>query len=517
MQACRIPILLLLLVSGLLAIASSASCDDSQAGNSVASRSLKLPKIFDFYSYISMYGKKYVRPIEWLNRARLFFASAYQVFIQSIKYMHRLSSKYYAINRMSDWTKKERLATLSFRPRNDTDSVKVPRRHESVANGNSGLADLLKEIDERKIMQKSPRGQRTKRSSEWVPKQSLRRLSTEDLVRDPSSIVTEASPKLVDDIPSNNPAYEEPNLANSHPLSDQKGDDDDEEFFDTQQEFDEEPDLGSMEEKYRQFLDAYDAQEDSREVVSGMDFEPMPDRVFMDLRDSGCLSKVKHQLECGACYLFATLALYEYHFCTKFEKLVEFSVQYALDCGRNNGLRGCIGGETHAVGEYVKQFGLELETYYPYRNADDSCPYNIEEEYSSMGHILVRPESSAVHSVDCRQSDEGIERLLKDKGPLTIGLRVSTDFLSYGGGVDWLSDIQVDGDHMMVLVGYGREDGREYWLIRNSMGADWGEWGHYKLDKESNRDYFIQMDYLEADFGLNTNHNLKTINQVSAM
>jgi len=36
-------------------------------------------------------------------------------------------------------------------------------------------------------------------------------------------------------------------------------------------------------------------------------------------------------------------------------------------------------------------------------------------------------------------------------------------------------------NHAVVAVGYGNEDGMDYWLIKNSWGADWGDNGFFRM------------------------------------
>lgn len=69
--------------------------------------------------------------------------------------------------------------------------------------------------------------------------------------------------------------------------------------------------------------------------------------------------------------------------------------------------------------------------------------------------------------------------------PLLITIFTSDVFHKYGGGVDDGASCNELRNHYVVLVGHGRVDGQEFWLIRNSFGIGWGEFGYYKLAKSA--------------------------------
>lgn len=73
-------------------------------------------------------------------------------------------------------------------------------------------------------------------------------------------------------------------------------------------------------------------------------------------------------------------------------------------------------------------------------------------------------------------------------GPVSVGIESTNPvFRLYAGGV--LSPDQVETkkgvvDHAVSLVGFGEEEGKPYWVIRNSWGKDWGEDGYARVARK---------------------------------
>lgn len=168
----------------------------------------------------------------------------------------------------------------------------------------------------------------------------------------------------------------------------------------------------------------------------------------------------------------------ESYYYKKTKKLVSFSEQNMVDCISN---QTCEGGWTPYVFDYLKSKGklINKEKDYPYKGMSGSCRY----------------EKSTAVFVDFQRYDivddneDAIREALLQHGPLVVMLYASDDWKLYREGI-WYEPICSGGtNHAVLLIGYGKENGTDYWLIKNSWGKDWGDNGYIKFIRNKHKYY----------------------------
>lgn len=77
--------------------------------------------------------------------------------------------------------------------------------------------------------------------------------------------------------------------------------------------------------------------------------------------------------------------------------------------------------------------------------------------------------------------EDQIAAALYKYGPLVIGINAGP-MQMYSGGISDPADCDPAAlDHAVAIVGYGEENGKKFWIIRNSWAASWGEEGYYRI------------------------------------
>ena len=66
--------------------------------------------------------------------------------------------------------------------------------------------------------------------------------------------------------------------------------------------------------------------------------------------------------------------------------------------------------------------------------------------------------------------------------PMSVAIQADQRvFQSYKSGIFDDTSCGTQLDHATNVVGWGSQDGEEYWIMRNSWGTSWGEEGYMKL------------------------------------
>ena len=117
-------------------------------------------------------------------------------------------------------------------------------------------------------------------------------------------------------------------------------------------------------------------------------------------------------------------------------------------------------------------------------NALDSCfPYTT----GTSGSV---PACSAgngcslydyVYSIYTYTSPSAIQTAILAQGPVQSTMYVYTDFYSYQSGIYSYQYGSFEGYQAVKIVGWGSLGGVNYWIVANSWGPDWGQFGFFNI------------------------------------
>ena len=98
--------------------------------------------------------------------------------------------------------------------------------------------------------------------------------------------------------------------------------------------------------------------------------------------------------------------------------------------------------------------------------------------------------------VDVQPSAKDQMKAALNTQPLAVAIEADKMvFQTYKTGVLTSSKCGTNLDHAVLAVGYGTEDGQDYWLVKNSWNTTWGDEGYIKLGMDSsNGACGVQMD-----------------------
>lgn len=212
-----------------------------------------------------------------------------------------------------------------------------------------------------------------------------------------------------------------------------------------------------------------------------------------DARDKwpqcGVINEIKSQGKCGCCWAMASSSALADRVCiyTNGATNVSLSPQFMVNCLPNN--NGCHGGFDEPMWKDLMEIGTVPESCLPFQHQDQTCTGRCENGNPMPQYTKTKNFYSPWGETD-KARVEAIQREIMEHGPVSASFWVFSDWEKYW---NWPNPIyhrsltaKFSSGHVVRIIGWGTENGEDYWLIANSHGTDFREGGFFKMRRGNN-------------------------------
>lgn len=209
----------------------------------------------------------------------------------------------------------------------------------------------------------------------------------------------------------------------------------------------------------------------------------------LDYVAEGATVPVKDQGLCASCWAHATTAAVEGRLKIDTGSTSSLSEQYLMDCDPSRVCKGCCGGLSERSLQWLagdsgglqgEGDGISSEEVYPYvsESGTDPTQYKCDRSAPLIAQVtdfgmLPNPTEALMLSS------------ITQYGVLSVAMDASV-LQFYSSGI--ITDYSICGDsntHAVAIVGYGTEDGVNYYKVRNSYSTEFGEEGYFRISREA--------------------------------
>ncbi|XP_023012208.2 uncharacterized protein [Leptinotarsa decemlineata] len=144
------------------------------------------------------------------------------------------------------------------------------------------------------------------------------------------------------------------------------------------------------------------------------------------------------------------------------------SVQYLLDCAFTQNVFGLF--------YHTSLNGIPSEEAYPYTGEEGLCKWVSSRVFTSYSYVF--------------GNETLLQEIVAKTGPLTVTID-GINLANYTSGIiDGATceknEKNYESPWSAVIIGYGSENGTDYWIMKNSLGTTWGEEGYFRLKRGVN-------------------------------
>jgi C1A family cysteine protease len=221
----------------------------------------------------------------------------------------------------------------------------------------------------------------------------------------------------------------------------------------------------------------------------------------VDWRTKGAVTPVKDQGQCSASWAFGVTGAVEGDWFINHDVLTSLSEQQLIDCSVPDGTDGCE-GDAHLPAD-----GSDALTWLKAVSANKGGSYSeTRYPYSASGphkcKTIAGAPNATIHGYKSvtSGSESALETAVAAQPVLAMIDASHASFQVYSSGVYSQSGCSTTKvDHAVLIVGYGTEDNKAYWIVKNSWGTAWGEKGYILMSRDKNNQCGIATDAYYPD------------------
>lgn len=206
----------------------------------------------------------------------------------------------------------------------------------------------------------------------------------------------------------------------------------------------------------------------------------------MDWEAKGAVTPIKNQGRCGSCWAFSSTGALESAWYIATGELISLSEQQFVDCAKiRYGNDGCNGGQQSQAFAYAEVSDICTEQQYPYVGTNwlfKQCQVsNCTKPGLAKG--AMKGYRNVVNATTAKLMDAVAQQ------PVSIAIEADQRvFQLYKAGILSSKECGAELDHAVLAVGYGTDDGKKYWKVKNSWGTTWGEAGYIRMSRGDGSD-----------------------------